>query len=181
MHGDRPSLSPPVSYAIVRVSKAPAPSHAPKEADYGQGCVVAHLMLIGAPLYAQGIFEGLFDKAKRSAEQKSRDRVNQRIDQTIDKGMNKSEEAVHCVATDKECLAHAKEQGKTVSIVDAPTALDSVKCAATDTGCLKQAKAQGKKVEIVDEADLETLRCSVADADCLKRAKSTGKKVEIVD
>ena len=86
------------------------------------GCVAALLLLIGNPLHAQGIFEGLFDKAKKSAEQKSRDRLNQRIDQTIDQGMNKTEEAVQCVATDKECLARAKEQGKTVSIVNAPAA-----------------------------------------------------------
>jgi len=147
----------------------------------GTGCVAALLLFIGTPLHAQGIFEGMFDKAKRSAEQKTRDRLNQRMDQTIDQGMNKTEETVQCVATDKECLTRAKEQGKTVSILNAPMASDSVKCVATDTGCLKQAKAQGKKVEIVDEADLDTLRCAATDADCLKRAKSTGKKVEIID
>lgn len=144
-------------------------------------CIAISLLVIATTLHAQGIFEGMFDKAKQSAEQKARNRLNQRIDQTIDKGMNTTEEAVQCVATDKECLKRAKDDGKTVSVVNAPTASDSVKCVATDTGCLKQAKARGKKVEIVDETELDTLRCAVTDADCLKRAKSTGKKVEIID
>ena len=129
------------------------------------GCIAVSLLLIGTTLHAQGIFEGMFDKAKQSAEQT----------------MNKTEEAVQCVATDKECLKRAKDEGKTVSVVNAPTPSDSVKCVPTDMGCLKQAKAQGKKVEIVDEGELDTLRCAVTDADCLKRAKSTGKKVEIID
>ena len=128
------------------------------------GSIVLSLLLVGTTLHAQGIFEGMFDKAKRSAEQKSRDRINQRIDQTIDKGMNKTEEAVQCVATDKECLQRAKSEGKTVSVVNAPAASDTMKCVAADTGCLKQAKTQGKKVEIVDEAELDTLRCTATDA-----------------
>src|SRR5689334_22612550 len=136
------------------------------------GCLTLFLALTDTTLYAQGIFEGMFDKAKKSTEQKASDRFNQRIDETIDKGMNKTEQAVQCVATDQECLKRAKDEGKAVSVVNAPTPpSDSVKCVATDTGCLKQAKAQGKKVEIVDEADLDTFRCAVTDGDCLKRAK----------
>ena len=73
---------------------------------------------------------------------------------------------VQCVATDQECLRKAKEDGKLVTVVHAPTSSDFVKCVVTDTECLKQAKAQGEKVEIVDEEDLDTLRCSVTDADC---------------
>src|SRR5689334_13302380 len=146
------------------------------------GCVVvAVLLFAGVTAHAQGIFDGVLDKAKKSAEQKARDRVNQRIDQTIEKGMNKTDDAVQCVTTDQECLKRAKDEGKPVSVVNAPAASDSVKCLATDTGCLKQAKAQGKKVEVVDEADLDTLRCATTDTDCLKRAKSMGKKVEIID
>ena len=87
------------------------------------GCVAMVLLFSGPILHAQGIFEGMFDKAKKSAEQKTRDRLNQRIDQSIDKGMNKTEEAVQCVATDQECLQRAKEEGKTVSVVNAPAAL----------------------------------------------------------
>ena len=139
--------------------------------------VVAFLLFAGATVHAQGIFDGVLDKAKKSAEQKARDRVNQ----TIEKGMNKTDEAVQCVTTDQECLKRAKDEGKPVSVVNAPAASDSVKCLATDTGCLKQAKAQGKKVQVVDEADLDTLRCATTDTDCLKRAKSMGKKVEIID
>jgi hypothetical protein len=41
------------------------------------GCIAVSLLLSGASLEAQGIFEGMFDKAKRSAEQKSRNRLNQ--------------------------------------------------------------------------------------------------------
>ena len=85
-------------------------------------CMTIVLVFTGTTLHAQGIFEGMFDKAKKSAEQKTRDRLNQRVDQTIDKGMNKTEEAVQCVATDQECLKRAKEEGKTVSVVNAPAA-----------------------------------------------------------
>ena len=146
------------------------------------GWLTAFLFLASTTtLHAQGIFECLFDKAKHSTEQKARDRVNQGIDQSIDKGMNKTEETMQCVATDQECLKRAKDQGKAVSVVNAPASSDSVKCVATDTGCLKQAKSQGKKVELVDETELDTVRCAVTDGDCLKRAKSTGKKVEIID
>ena len=85
-----------------------------------RGCVLVVLVCSATTVYAQGIFEGLFDKATKSAEQKARDRVNQRIDQTIDKGVNKTEEAVQCVATDKECLKRAKDEGKPVSVVNPP-------------------------------------------------------------
>jgi hypothetical protein len=114
------------------------------------GPLIIVLLLMGTAAEAQRIFNGLMDWAKDSAERKARDRVNQRIDQTIDRGMNKTEEVVHCVATDQECLKRVKEQGKQVSVVNAPGASNSIKCVVTDTGRLKQAKAQGKKVEIVD-------------------------------
>ena len=65
------------------------------------GFFIMALLLMGTAAEAQGIFDGLMDRAKDSAERKARDRVNQRIDQTIDKGMNKTEEAVQCVATDQ--------------------------------------------------------------------------------
>jgi len=145
-------------------------------------CAAVLLVLFGGTVQAQSIFDGLLDRTKKSAEQKTRDRFNQRIDQTIDKGMNKTEEAVHCVATDQECLNQAKNQGKPVSIVNPPaTPSDSAKCLMTDTDCLKQAKAQGKKVELVEEKDLDTLRCAATDPECLRRAKTMGKKVEIID
>ena len=127
-----------------------------------------------------GLFDKMLDRAIDSAERKTQNRINQRIDQTIDKGLNKTEETMHCVATDQECFKRAKEEGKQVSVISAPSSSDSVKCVVTDTSCLKQAKTQGKKVEIVDDADLDTLRCSVSDGDCLKRAKSLGEKVEIL-
>jgi hypothetical protein len=138
--------------------------------------------LVGAvgSVEAQGLLDGMLDRAKASAERKARDRANQRVDQTIDSAINKTEEAVKCVATDLECMNKAKKEGKQV-IVNTSAPSDSVKCVITDAGCLKQAKAQGKKVEIVEEAELDTLRCAVTDSDCLGRAKSMGKKVEIID
>jgi len=129
-----------------------------------------------SPVQAEGLFDKMLDRAIDSAERKTQNRINQRIDQTIDKGLNKTEETIHCVATDQECFKRAKEEGKQVSVISAPSSFDSVKCVVTDTSCLKQAETQGKKVEIVDEADLDTLRCSVSDGDCLKRAKSLGKR-----
>jgi hypothetical protein len=95
------------------------------------GSLTVVLTLTGTTLHAQGLFEGMFDKAKQSTEQKARDRLNQRIDQTIDKGLNKTEDAIQCVSTDQECLKRAKEEGKAVTIVNAPTPVsDSVKCVA---------------------------------------------------
>lgn len=123
---------------------------------------------------AQGFLDRIIDRATISAEQA----LTRQADKTINQTLNKLDD---CLSTDRECIKRAKDQGKEVTIVNAPQASDSVKCVATDPACLKQAKAQGKKVEIVDEADLDMLRCSVSDPDCLKRAKSMGKKVEIID
>jgi hypothetical protein len=137
--------------------------------------IVLGFVLVGfSAAQAEGLFDRMVDRASQSAESA----ISQQTDRTINKSINKLEE---CLSTDRECIKRAKNQGKEVTIANAPAAPDSVKCMATDPACLKQAKAQGKKVEIVDEEELDVLRCSVSDAACLKRAKSMGKKVEIVD
>jgi hypothetical protein len=112
----------------------------------GGGVVLA---LAGTTVQVQGIFDGVLEKAKKSAEQKARDRLNQRIDQTIDQGMNKTEEAVQCLATDTGCLKQARAQGRKVEVVD-EAELDTLRYAVTDADCLKRAKSMGKKVEIID-------------------------------
>ena len=58
-----------------------------------------------------GLFDRILDRAIDSAERKTQNRINQRIDQTIDKGLNKTEETMHCVATDQECFKRAKGKG----------------------------------------------------------------------
>src|SRR5213594_1850997 len=106
-------------------------------------CVVALILLSVAEVQAQGVFDGMMDRATESAKRKAKDRMNQRIDQSIDGAINKTEDTVKCVATDRECLRRAKEQGKQVETVGAPAAKDTMKCMVSDTGCMKQAKAQG--------------------------------------
>jgi hypothetical protein len=145
------------------------------------GCIVALTLLNVAEVQAQGYIDGLMNRATESAKRKAQDRVNQNIDQSIDKAIKKTEDTVKCVATDKECLRRAKEEGRQVEMVEKPASNDTMKCLITDTGCMKQAKAQRKKVEIVEEHQLDTLRCSTTDTDCLTRAKAQGKKVDIID
>ena len=145
------------------------------------GCLVVLMLLSIAEVQAQGYLDGLMGRATESAKRKAQDRVNQNIDQSIDKAIKKTEDTVKCVATDRECLRRAKEEGKQVEMAEVPAAKDTMKCLVTDTGCMKQAKAQRKKVEIVEESELDTLRCSMTDADCLKRAQAKGKKVDIID
>ena len=111
---------------------------------------------------AEGLFDRMVDRASQSAERA----ISQQTDRTINKSINKLDE---CLSTDRECIKRAKDQGKEVTITNAPPAADSVKCMATDAACLKQAKVHGKKVEIVDEEDLDILRCSVSDTVCQKR------------
>jgi hypothetical protein len=145
------------------------------------GCVLTRMLFCLAEVQAQGYLDGLVGRATEGVKRKAQDRVNQNIDQSIDNAIKKTEDTVKCVATDRECLRRAKEDGKQVDMVETPTASDTMKCLVTDTGCMKQAKAQRKKVELVEESDLDTFRCSVTDADCLKRAKIMGKKVNIID
>jgi hypothetical protein len=145
------------------------------------GCIVALMLFNVADVQAQGYIDGLMNRATESAKRKAQDRVNQNIDQSIDKAIRKTEDTVKCVATDRECLRQAKEEGRQVEMVEKPATNDTMKCLITDTGCMKQAKAQRKKVEIVEEHQLDTLRCSTTDTDCLARAKAKGKKVDIID
>src|SRR6476659_684731 len=140
------------------------------------GCIVALTLFNVAEVQAQGYIDGLMNRATESAKRKAQERVNQNIDQSIDKAIKKTEETVKCVATDRECLRRAKEEGKPVEMAEPPADKDSMKCLVTDTGCMKQAKAQRKKVEIVDESQLDVLRCAATDAGCLRRAQTLGKK-----
>ena len=113
------------------------------------------------PVWADGFWDQLFDRTAESAKRQAENRVNQRINQGIDRAMNKTEETIQCVATDRECLRRAKDEGKNVVLVGSPAQPDTVKCMATDTDCLKRAKQAKKKVEIVDEEELDTIRCAM--------------------
>lgn len=114
------------------------------------------MLISSVEVQAQGDLDGLMGRAAESAKRKAQDRVNQNIDQSIDKAIKKTEDTVKCVATDRECLRHAKEEGKRVEMVEVPTANDTMKCLVTDTGCMKQAKAQRMKVALVEESELDT-------------------------
>jgi hypothetical protein len=116
------------------------------------GCIIALMLLSLAEVQAQGYLDGLMGRATESAKRKAQDRVNQNIDQSIDKAIKKTEDTVKCVASDRECLRRAEEEGKQVEMAEAPTANDTMKCLVTDAGCMKQAKAQRKKVE-AEECD----------------------------
>src|SRR5689334_18969916 len=118
------------------------------------GCVLTLMLFCLTEVQAQGYLDGLMGRATESATRKAQDRVNQNIDQSIDKAIKKTEDTVKCVATDRECLRRANDEGKQVGIGQAPTAHDTMKCLVTDTGCMKQAKAQRMKVELVEESDL---------------------------
>jgi len=74
------------------------------------------------------------ERATESAKRKAQDRPNQRIDESIDKAINKTEDAVRRVATDRECLRRAKDEGQQAEMAHAPAAKDTMKCVVTDTG-----------------------------------------------
>jgi len=118
------------------------------------GCVVVLMLFNVAEVQAQGYIDGLMGRATESAKRKVQDRVNQNIEQSIDKAIKKTEDTVKCVATDRECLKRANEEGRQVEMVEKSAANDTMKCLVTDTGCMKQAKAQRKRVEIVEEHQL---------------------------
>src|SRR6185295_18687435 len=111
------------------------------------GCVIVLMLISFTEVLAQGYIDGLMGRAAESAKRKAQDRVNQNIEQSIDKAIKKTEDTVKCVATDRECLRRAKEEGKQVQTVNPLATDDTMKCLITDTGCMKQAKAQRKKVE----------------------------------
>ena len=86
------------------------------------GCAAVVLwMLWQAEGHAGSLLEGLIDRAADSAKQKAENRMNQRMDQAIDKAINKTEETVQGVATDRECLVRAQEQGKRSSWWNPPS------------------------------------------------------------
>src|SRR5262249_49920863 len=71
-------------------------------------CIVTLALVNVVEVQAQGYLDGLMNRATESAKRKAQDRVNQNIDQSIDKAIKKTEDTVKCVATDQECLRHAK-------------------------------------------------------------------------
>src|SRR4030095_7812268 len=97
------------------------------------GCVVAMALLNVSQVQAQGYIDGLMNRATESAKRKAQERVNQNIDQSIDTAIKKTEDTMKCVATDKECLKRAKEEGRQVEMVESPAAADTRKCLITDT------------------------------------------------
>ena len=84
------------------------------------GWIIAVMLLSSVEVQAQGYLDGLMDRATESAKRKAQERVNQNIEQSIDKAIKKTEETVKCVATDRECLRRAKEEGKQVEMAEPP-------------------------------------------------------------
>ena len=95
------------------------------------GCIVALTLFNVADVQAQGYIDGLMNRATENAKRKAQDRVNQNIDQSIDKAIRKTEDTVKCVATDRECLRQAKEEGRQVEMVEKPAVNDTMKCLIT--------------------------------------------------
>ncbi|MBA3338559.1 MAG: hypothetical protein H0W68_05795 [Gemmatimonadaceae bacterium] len=62
-------------------------------------------------MHGHGMMDRLKDKAKEKAEQ----RAEQKADEAIDKALDK----VECTIGDKECVAKAKKEGKSVQTMDA--------------------------------------------------------------
>ncbi|MEX0830593.1 MAG: hypothetical protein WD032_10165 [Nitrospirales bacterium] len=124
----------------------------------------------------------MVDRVTDRTERKAEERANKAADDAVDSTFNKTEEAVDCAITDKECI-QKKEVKKTTPYpaVNLENFSTTMKCVVTDVACLKEAKSLGKKVEIVDEEDLDKLRCTVTDIECLQNAKRLGKQVEIID
>ena len=124
----------------------------------------------------------MVDRVTDRAEKKAEDRVNEAADDAVDSTFNKTEQAVDCTLTDKECIQRKEVQKSQISpAMSLRNSSITIKCVVTDVACLKEAKSLGKKVEIVDEEDLDKLRCTVTDIECLQKAKRLGKQVEIID
>lgn len=86
------------------------------------------VLLCHGTVWADGFWDQLFDRTAESAKRQAENRVNKRINQGIDKAMNKTEETIQCIATDRECLKRAKDEGKTVVLTGSPAREDTVKC-----------------------------------------------------
>lgn len=124
----------------------------------------------------------MVDRVTDRAEKKAEGRVNDAADDAVDSTFNKTEEAVDCAITDKECIQKKEvKKPKLSPAVNSGNSSATMKCVVSDVACLKEAKSLGKRVEIVDEVDLDNLRCTVTDIECLQNAKRLGKQVEIID
>ena len=124
------------------------------------------------------LLDGVIDRAEKKAEE----RANEAAEDVVDSTFNKSEEAVDCALSDRECNQEEKAQQPQKSpVVNAESPSATMKCVVTDVTCLKEAQTLGKQVEIINEEDLDKLRCTVTDVACLKKAQQLGKQVEIID
>lgn len=116
------------SVAWIRVPSRMAPRHMRNAHGRPNGTAGLLGMLVSVSSGRNGFFDGLIDRATEGAKRKAPDHVNQQMHQTIDKAINKSEGAVKSLATDEECLKRAKDEGKTVVLVETLVGSDAVKC-----------------------------------------------------
>ena len=71
---------------------------------------VAAAAALGALLVPADADAQILDRMKRRAQQQVERRVEDKAARAVDKGLD----TVECVATDRACIAKAKEDGKTV-------------------------------------------------------------------
>lgn len=80
----------------------------------------AAALLLAAPISsdAQSLGERLKQRAAERAKQRGEDALNRKTDEAVDKAIDGSVNVVKCVVSDSECIAKAKDEGRTVVRTD---------------------------------------------------------------
>ena len=76
------------------------------------------LAAVSSSLPAQSLGERLKQRAAERAKQRAEDAMNRKTDEAVDKAIDGTLAVVRCVATDTECIATAKDEGRTVVRTD---------------------------------------------------------------
>jgi OmpA-OmpF porin, OOP family len=63
--------------------------------------------------------QGLRDRIRQRAQEQVERRIEQRAEQAVESGLNRTEDAIRCVAGDAECASRARAEGREVVYVDA--------------------------------------------------------------
>jgi OmpA-OmpF porin, OOP family len=84
--------------------------------------ILAVIAFASAALPPSSNAQGIFKRIKQAAKEQAKDKVVQRgtesAGKATDKVLDKTENAVVCLASDAACIRNAKDQGKQVSVTD---------------------------------------------------------------
>jgi OmpA-OmpF porin, OOP family len=117
---------------------------------YSRLVPLAALLLLAAPASsdAQSLGERLKQRAAERAKQRGEDALNRKTDEAVDKAIDGSVNVVKCVVSDSECIAKAKDEGRTVVRTD-----KAGKTIPADVAIEKNAAKKAAEVATEEEPD----------------------------